>query len=96
MSEINGHYVDDHEPVHSWFSLSYAAYAVQQRAILERMPVEWQKRYVVLMNELEDTIDHDGPTEFVVQPRDDRGRFTKDPLANYRYYDRSLIRVNNA
>ncbi len=92
MSHVNGHLIDDHEPVHAWFSLSYCAYAVLQRAILERMPIDWQKRFVVLMNELEDTLEHDGPTMFTVQSRDGRGRFIKDPLANYRYYDRNMIR----
>lgn len=95
MSEVNGHYIDDYEPVHAWFSLSYAAYAVQQRAVLERLPVDLQKEYVILMNKIDDIVDHDGPTDFTVQPRDSKGRFSKDPLANYRYYDRDLIRVTS-
>lgn len=93
--EVNGHYIDDYEPVHSWFSLSYCSYAVLQRAILQRMPIEWQQRFVVLMNELENTLDHDCPTEYTVQCRDIKGRFTRDPLADYKYYDRSLIRERN-
>lgn len=46
------------EPVHEWFGLSYANYAVQPRTLLQSMPVEWQRRWVELMTEYSDAFAH--------------------------------------
>lgn len=77
-------------PIHCWFNLTYASYAVQPRSVLQSMPVPWQKRFVALMNEAEQ-MGYTWPTvgrEYSVQLRDDRGRFIRDPL---RFYRRAFI-----
>lgn len=79
-------------PVWSWFSLSYAAYAVMPRAVLCMMPVDWQKRFVALMDELTETLTWNGTSDYTVQIRDKNGRFADDPLANYKYLSKGLIK----
>lgn len=41
------------EPIHTWFSQSYASYFVLARSVLQSMPKEWQARLLGLMNELD-------------------------------------------
>jgi hypothetical protein len=43
------------EPIHTWFSLSYANYLVVPRAVLQSMPDEWQQRFVGCLEEMNDT-----------------------------------------
>lgn len=38
-------------PVHEWFSLSYASYFVLPRLVMQEMPLDWQRRFVALMDE---------------------------------------------
>lgn len=40
-------------PVHTWFSLSYANFAVWHRAHMQSMPLEWQQRFVDLAEEFD-------------------------------------------
>lgn len=49
---------DDDEPVHEWFGLSYANYAVLHRTLLQSMPAEWQRRFVACMAELDSAFAH--------------------------------------
>ena len=72
-------------PIHLWFDLTYASYAVQPRSVLQSMPVSWQERFVALMEEAQD-VGYKWPAEgtYSVQLRDDRGKFIKDPLRHYR------------
>ncbi len=90
MQDKNGNYVDIHEPIHTWFSLSYASYLVLPRAVLQRMPVGWQMKFVELVNEIEETLDY-GDTDYVVTKKGAKGRYNRDPLSDYKYYDRDLI-----
>ena len=69
-------------PIHGWFGLTYSAYFVVPRSALERMPLEWQERFVALMNEAEE-MGLETP-EYACQRRDEKGRFIKDEWANYR------------
>lgn len=39
-------------PVHTWFSLSYANFLTWPRAYMQSMPLEWQRRFVELAEEL--------------------------------------------
>lgn len=41
------------EPVHTWFSLSYANYLVVPRTLLQSMPASWQQRLVACLRELD-------------------------------------------
>lgn len=40
-------------PVHEWFSLSYANFLVWPRAYMQSMPLEWQRRFAELAEELD-------------------------------------------
>ena len=39
------------DPIHEWFGLTYASYFVMPRVCLQSLPLEWQKRFVELMDE---------------------------------------------
>jgi len=77
-------------PVHDSFGLTYASYLVYPRSVLERMPREWQSRFVLMLGELHDRLEYDEP-HYTVHARKN-GAFIKDELRNYRRPDRSLIR----
>jgi hypothetical protein len=83
---------DDDEPVHGWFELSYAQYLTIPRSVLQSMPVEWQRRFVQCLRELDETIDWRPESgQYWVQlrraPKDGgehgRGVLMHDPLMNY-------------
>jgi len=86
-AHIPGHCLfdlDDPEPVHLWFELSYAQYLTVPRSALQSMPVEWQRRFVRCLEELDAAIDwrpKDG--RYWVRLKDANGRFVGDPLADY-------------
>lgn len=50
MKQIaGGSWVED--PIHAWFGLSYCSYFVMPRLALEAMPLDWQARFIALMDE---------------------------------------------
>lgn len=62
MSDNAGHepdplWHDSDEPIHRWFSLSYAQYLTIPRSVLQSMPVEWQRRFVACLQQLDEAID---------------------------------------
>lgn len=75
---------DDHEPVHSWFQLSYSSYLVLARSMLQSMPQEWQAKFVALIEEMQATLDVDDAPDYTVTAKSGN-RFIRDP---YRDYDR--------
>lgn len=38
-------------PIHSWFGLTYASWLTLPRLSLQEMPLDWQARFVELLNE---------------------------------------------
>lgn len=48
----------DHEAIHLWFNLTYANYLVAPRSVLQSMPDEWQKRFVLCLNEMQKAFGH--------------------------------------
>lgn len=40
-------------PIHSWFGLSYASWLTLPRVSLQEMPLDWQARFVALLEEAE-------------------------------------------
>lgn len=85
-------YIDDKEPIHEWFELSYAQYLTIPRSVLQSMPIEWQERFVKCLEELDDTIEwrpNDGC--YWVQLKDDKGRYMKDDLQDYERGRRRII-----
>jgi hypothetical protein len=76
--------MNDFEPLHNWFELTYAQYLTIPRSILQSMPVEWQGRFVKCLEELDERFDwrpHQG--RYWVRLKDDRGKFVHDPLMDY-------------
>jgi hypothetical protein len=41
--------------IHTWFGLSYAQYLTIPRSVLQSMPLEWQHKFVELLEELDKT-----------------------------------------
>ncbi|MGG4444533.1 hypothetical protein [Brevibacillus fortis] len=41
--------------IHEWFELTYAQYLTIPRSVLQSMPETWQKKFVVLLEELDET-----------------------------------------
>jgi hypothetical protein len=83
IGKIAGHplFIDD-EPIHLWFELSYAQYLVIPRSILQSMPTKWQRNFVWLMGELDETFEW-RRSGCWVKFKDRRGRFMVDELADY-------------
>ena len=78
--------MNDDQPVHTWFELTYAQYLTIPRSVLEAMPSEWQHAFVQLLDKLDDKIDWRPSTgRYWVHLRDGEGKFAKDPLMNYRH-----------
>lgn len=78
--------VDEHEPVHAWFGLTYSNYLVEPRALLQSMPVDWQRRFVRCLRELEHVVTAAGvevAEGYTVQPRTDDGCFVSEPVPHY-------------
>jgi hypothetical protein len=69
-----------------YFEISYAQYLTIPRLVLESMPIEWQEKFVELLDELDETYDW-RPREgcYWVKLKDDKGRFSHAPLEDYRY-----------
>lgn len=76
--------IDENEPIHAWFGLTYAKYLVLPRSILQSMPVEWQRDFVKLLKQLDTNcinIDIETPDYSVSAKKN--GKFIKDPYRNY-------------
>jgi hypothetical protein len=74
---------DDFEAIHTWFSLTYANYLCLPRSVLQSMPDEWQKNFVELLEEMDESYgDLDWPRYRVIAIGND-GRFIKDPIPHY-------------
>lgn len=51
-------WTEEPEPIHLWFSLSYANYLVVPRSVLQSMPQEWQARFVTCLEEMHEAFGH--------------------------------------
>jgi hypothetical protein len=84
VKRIGDFYFDG--PMWDWFGLTYSSYLVLPRTLMCGMPQEWQQRMVAMLEEMREVYDSDQiKDDYSVQLRCDRGRFSKDPLANYKY-----------
>ena len=70
-------------PVWDWFGLTYSSYFVMPRLALQSLPIDWQKRFVALMQEAE-AMGMETPDDYEVRRRDAHGRFIDDPWRDYR------------
>jgi hypothetical protein len=71
-------------PVWNAFGLTYAAYAVFPRRVLQSMPLEWQQKFVALIDELDETFPQHVSGEYTVLAKKN-GKFVKDPMRDYRH-----------
>lgn len=78
--------LDLEEPVNDWFELSYAQYLTIPRSALQSMPVEWQRRFVECLEQLDEAIDW-RPSEgrYWVKLKNNLGKYVTDPLMDYRH-----------
>lgn len=59
--------MNEHKSVHGYFGLTYANYLVMHRTLMEAMPVEWQDKFVRLLDEYDNAWRHiDNPSQFKV------------------------------
>lgn len=52
LKSAQGQIVDP--PIHGWFGLTYASYFVLPRLAMQEMPLDWQERFIALMDEAND------------------------------------------
>ena len=85
VAASEGHVYVDTEPIHSYFGLSYANYLVLPRSVLQSMPIDWQDKFVTLLDMIPETIDDEFEPVggYQVQAKDGEGKFKKDPYSNY-------------
>ncbi len=74
--------VEEDEPIHAWFDLSYSSYLVLPRSVLQSMPVDWQRRFVELVNQVRETLEVDDMPAYRVNALDGK-RFVRDPFGDY-------------
>jgi hypothetical protein len=80
LKDENGIHVES--PIHAWFSLSYCSYFTVPRLALQEMSLDWQKRFVALMDEAGEVLRK--TPEYEIRRRTDTGKFMRDPWADYR------------
>ena len=79
-------------PVWTRFGLSYASYAVFPRIALCSMPIEWQEKFVSLLDEMIDKLpDGTMDGDYLVKMREN-GKFVKDPLSDYRHHPKLQLK----
>jgi hypothetical protein len=80
-------------PIHGWFELSYAQFLTIPRLVMESMPLAWQQKMCVLLEELDATFDW-RPKEgrYWVRLRDAEGHFSEADLDDYRHGDCEHLR----
>jgi len=72
--------------IHGWFELSYAKYLVLQRTLLQSMPLEWQDKFVELLEDMHKAfsgIPELRKMSYEVNVKDEDGRFISDPFRDY-------------
>lgn len=89
----------EEDPVHLWFGLSYSNYLVLPRSILQSAPVKWQRKFVSLLDELDQMSEElpGLPVSYTVKARDEKGRYYSDLYSQYDRGRRKLLLkpVNN-
>ncbi len=82
MSEL---IIEEKEHIHEFFELSYANYLVLPRSVLQSMPVDWQEKFVTLLEKIPEVIAENFEPEggYEVKARDSEGRFITDSYSNY-------------
>lgn len=66
------------EPIHEAFGLSYASYYVMPRVVLQSMPVDWQRRFIALTEEIYRHLDYEDPDYCVLRCPIDREEYDEE------------------
>lgn len=86
--------IDASEPVSEWFELSYAQFLTVPRLVMQSMPLDWQRKMKVLLEELDNTFDwRPKGGRYWVRLKDEDGRFTHAPLNDYRHGSCEHLRI---
>ena len=84
------------EPINWWFELSYAQYLTVPRLVMQSMPLEWQQKMAVLLQEMDETFDwRPKEGQYWVRLKDANGRFADAPLEDYRRGSCEHLRLTN-
>ena len=70
-----------------WFGLSYASWLTIPRIVLQSMPCEWQEKFFLLLDEIEETLE-EIPEEAKMQTTvivRKKGKFAKNNMPGYRH-----------
>jgi hypothetical protein len=73
------------DAVHDWFSLTYASYLVLPRVLLQSMPVHWQRRFVKMLKDLDNSFSHVKRAPSYWVRACEGGRFIHEDLPGYRH-----------
>lgn len=83
MTASDGRYTGG--AVWQFFGLTRSSYLVLPRRALCSMPLDWQTRFVALLEEARAALpDEVHGAEYTVQLRGNGGRFKRDPMGDYR------------
>jgi hypothetical protein len=92
--QIESIYQQTNEPVHLWFSLSYCSYLVWPRSIMQSMPLEWQRKFTELAEEIDAAAEKVGieTPNYTVYARNGSGRFITDEYRDYQRGRRNVFK----
>lgn len=83
------------DAIHDWFGLTYCAYQVVPRLLLDDCPEHIQKLFIEVMDWIEEHYDNTTfVSTYMVKGRKD-GKFISDPLSDYRRGDARQYRKEN-
>ena len=81
----------EEDAVHCWFELSYSSYMVLPWTMLQSMNCEWQKKFIELVNEMDNKLGHHNKVySYTVLARDKNHKLMFDDLRNYERGRRKL------
>jgi hypothetical protein len=83
---------ESREPINDFFGLTYASYLVIPRTALQSMHVQWQRKFVGMIHQIEELLADYEPSAYWVRRTDGHGKFLYDPLADYERGRRRLTR----
>lgn len=77
--------ISEQEPIHEFFNLTYANYLVLPRSVLQSMSIDWQEKFVNLLERIPEVICEDFEPDggYAVRARDSEGHFILDQYSNY-------------
>ena len=80
----------ERDPIHQFFGLSYSSYLVIPRTALQSAPVEWQRDFVALIEQLHQMFPEADGAYWVRRKDPVSNVFVEDPLADYQRGRRRL------